>query len=46
LSEIDPPKPASGCWFVPYLEGERTPHNDAGGARRFVGSTAVPPRPT
>jgi xylulokinase len=29
LAEIDPLKPASPCWFAPYLNGERTPHNDA-----------------
>jgi xylulokinase len=37
LREIDPEKPASGCWFVPYLEGERTPHNDANVRGAFVG---------
>jgi xylulokinase len=37
LAEIDAAKPASGCWFVPYLEGERTPHNDAAVRGAFVG---------
>jgi xylulokinase len=37
LREVDPEKPASGCWFVPYLEGERTPHNNAGVRGAFVG---------
>jgi len=25
----DPGPDASGCWFAPYLSGERTPHNDS-----------------
>jgi xylulokinase len=29
LKEIDPAKPSSTAWFGPYLNGERTPHNDA-----------------
>ncbi len=29
LHEIAPATPASNCWFAPYLNGERTPHNDA-----------------
>ncbi len=37
LSEIDPAKSASSCWFVPYLNGERTPHNDALVRGGFVG---------
>jgi xylulokinase len=28
-SAIDPGTPSSPCWFYPYLNGERTPHNDA-----------------
>jgi xylulokinase len=37
LAEIDPASPASKCWFVPYLNGERTPHNDAAVRGGFVG---------
>jgi xylulokinase len=37
LQEIDPAQPTSRCWFVPYLEGERTPHNDARVRGAFVG---------
>src|SRR5204863_1519787 len=37
LSEIDPKRPASSGWFLPYLEGERTPHNDAAVRGAFVG---------
>ena len=37
LREIDPAKAASSCWFVPYLNGERTPHNDARVRGGFVG---------
>ena len=37
LQEIDPSAPASSCWFVPYLNGERTPHNDAAVRGGFVG---------
>jgi xylulokinase len=37
LKEIDPAKPASACWFAPYLNGERTPHNDALVRGGFVG---------
>ncbi|APV52252.1 xylulokinase [Betaproteobacteria bacterium GR16-43] len=29
LGEIDASVPSSDCWFAPYLNGERTPHNDA-----------------
>jgi xylulokinase len=31
----------SGPVFLPYLSGERTPHNDAGASGAFVGLTAV-----
>ena len=37
LREIDPAKPASTCWFAPYLNGERTPHNDARVRGGFAG---------
>ena len=37
LSEIDPAKPDSGVWFGPYLNGERTPHNDANVRGGFAG---------
>ncbi|MFZ3322903.1 MAG: xylulokinase [Usitatibacter sp.] len=37
LGEIDPAKPASTCWFAPYLNGERTPHNDARVRGGFAG---------
>ena len=37
LQEIDPAKPASPCWFAPYLNGERTPHNDAAVRGGFLG---------
>jgi xylulokinase len=37
LAEIDAGKPSSTCWFAPYLEGERTPHNDARVRGGFLG---------
>ena len=37
LSEIEPSSGPSKCWFVPYLNGERTPHNDAAVRGGFVG---------
>jgi xylulokinase len=37
LAEIDPEGPPSRCWFAPYLNGERTPHNDAGVRGGFLG---------
>ena len=37
LAEVDPSKPASHCWFAPYLNGERTPHNDAAVRGAFAG---------
>lgn len=43
LKEIDPAKPSSPCWFAPYLNGERTPHNDAlvrGGFAGLEGNTS------
>jgi xylulokinase len=30
LSELDQAQPApAACWFLPYLSGDRTPHNDS-----------------
>lgn len=37
LREIDPAAAPSPCWFAPYLNGERTPHNDAGVRGGFFG---------
>ncbi|OYU30796.1 MAG: xylulokinase [Comamonadaceae bacterium PBBC2] len=37
LHEIDPNTQAASCWFAPYLNGERTPHNDAAVRGGFVG---------
>ena len=37
LKEIDPAKPASSAWFAPYLNGERTPHNDTMVRGAFAG---------
>lgn len=37
LEEVDPARESSACWFIPYLEGERTPHNDARVRGAFVG---------
>jgi xylulokinase len=37
LREIDQKLPASPCWFAPYLNGERTPHNDAAVRGGFLG---------
>ena len=37
LHEIDPQTLASPCWFAPYLNGERTPHNDAAVRGGFLG---------
>lgn len=37
LQEIDKNTPSSNCWFVPYLNGERTPHNDVAVRGGFVG---------
>jgi xylulokinase len=37
LAEISPDTVHSNCWFVPYLNGERTPHNDARVRGGFVG---------
>ena len=30
-------RPTSGCWFAPYLSGERTPHNDVTVRGGFLG---------
>jgi xylulokinase len=37
LREIGNAKAASPCWFAPYLNGERTPHNDAAVRGAFIG---------
>lgn len=37
LREIDPGQRGSPCWFAPYLNGERTPHNDAAVRGGFIG---------
>ena len=37
LAEIDPSIPDAHCWFAPYLNGERTPHNDAAVRGGFLG---------
>jgi len=37
LDELDPSAPLSNCWFAPYLNGERTPHNDAAVRGGFLG---------
>ncbi|QJR11182.1 Xylulose kinase [Usitatibacter rugosus] len=37
LGELDPNRAASRCWFAPYLNGERTPHNDAAVRAGFAG---------
>jgi xylulokinase len=39
LQEIQPDAVAP-CWFLPYLSGERTPHNDAAVRGGFVGVDA------
>ncbi len=39
LQEIRPDT-VSACWFLPYLSGERTPHNDAAVRGGFVGVEA------
>ena len=45
LAEIDADAPASPVWFAPYLNGERTPHNDARVRAGFVGLDAGSTRP-
>ncbi|QJR15236.1 xylulokinase [Usitatibacter palustris] len=37
LAEIDASRASSACWFAPYLNGERTPHNDAAVRGGFAG---------
>ena len=39
LAEIGPDPAPSNCWFAPYLNGERTPHNDANVQGGFIGLT-------
>jgi xylulokinase len=41
-AQVNEPAP---CWFIPYLSGERTPHNDAavrGGFLQLGGATSRP----
>jgi xylulokinase len=45
LGELDPNKPSSACWFAPYLNGERTPHNDAAVRGGFAGLDSGSTRP-
>lgn len=40
LREIDAARAAAPCWFAPYLNGERTPHNDARVRGGFAGLDA------
>ncbi len=40
LRDVDPRKPCSPCWFAPYLNGERTPHNDPAVRGAFAGLDA------
>ncbi|MBV8504120.1 MAG: xylulokinase [Paucibacter sp.] len=37
MAEIGPDPSPSSCWFGPYLNGERTPHNDAAVQGGFAG---------
>jgi xylulokinase len=37
LRDVDPRKPCAPCWFTPYLNGERTPHNDPAVRGAFAG---------
>ena len=37
LAELGADPAPSGCWFGPYLNGERTPHNDAHVQGGFLG---------
>lgn len=40
LTEAAAATPSSPCWFAPYLNGERTPHNDATVRGAFAGLDA------
>jgi xylulokinase len=40
LSEAESSPPSAPCWFAPYLNGERTPHNDATVRGAFAGVDA------
>jgi len=39
MAEIGPDPMPSSCWFGPYLNGERTPHNDPDVQGGFLGLT-------
>ena len=46
LAELHPHAQAPApCWFLPYLSGERTPHNDAGVRAAFLHLGAGTTRP-
>jgi xylulokinase len=45
LREVDDVQPAAPCWFAPYLNGERTPHNDAAVRGGFLGLDSGHTRP-
>ncbi len=46
LSELgERPLAPAGCWFAPYLSGERTPHNDATVRGGFLQVSAATQRP-
>jgi xylulokinase len=40
LAEAESAPPSAPCWFAPYLNGERTPHNDATVRGGFAGLDA------
>jgi xylulokinase len=40
LAEAQAAAPSAPCWFAPYLNGERTPHNDATVRGAFAGLDA------
>jgi xylulokinase len=44
LREIGEAKAPSPCWFAPYLNGERTPHNDAAVRGAFIGLASATTR--
>ncbi len=44
LAEAQTSAPVAPCWFAPYLNGERTPHNDAAVRAGFAGVDAATTR--
>jgi xylulokinase len=40
LAEAEAAPPSAPCWFAPYLNGERTPHDDAAVRGAFAGVDA------